>query len=66
MKRSRALYAITIFFVIVIGLLSRRHPDLFPKLLGKSPGDALWAVMVFLGFGFLFPVKPTVMIGLQP
>ena len=64
MNRPRGLYAIAILLVIAIGLLSRRHPGLFPLSLGKYPGDALWAVMIFLGFGFLFPAMPTVRIGL--
>jgi hypothetical protein len=64
MNRHRGLYAIAILLVVVSGLLSRRHPGLFPLSLGKYPGDALWAVMIFLGFGFLFPAMPTVRIGL--
>ena len=64
MKRNRALYAVAILLVIAIGLLSRRHPGLFPQALGKYPGDVLWAMMAFLGFGLLLPAKPTAMIGL--
>ncbi len=33
--------------VIGLGLASRRWP-LFPAVLGNYPGDALWAVLVFL------------------
>ena len=64
MKRNRTLSAIAILLVIVTGLLSRRFPDLFPAALGKYPGDALWAVMIFLGMGFLFPRLPTCYAGL--
>lgn len=45
--------------VIVLGLASRRFPILFPALLGKYPGDALWTVMVFLGWGLLRPRAST-------
>ena len=52
--RSRVAYGIWILVVIALGLLSRRYPEFTPAMLGKSPGDALWALMVFLGVGFLF------------
>jgi len=54
-SRSRALYAILILVVIVAGLASRRYPSLLPAQLGKYPGDALWALMVMLLFGFAKP-----------
>jgi hypothetical protein len=63
-KRNRAVYAIAILLVIAAGLLSRRQPGCFPAALGKYPGDALWAMMVFIGFGILFPTKPTMLIGI--
>lgn len=44
-----------IFVVILVGLASRRYPWLFPEFMGKYPGDALWALMVFLGWGIIFP-----------
>ncbi len=55
MKRQRKLYAVVIVVVIVLGLLSRRFPNALPAMLGKYPGDALWALMIFFGIGFLFP-----------
>jgi hypothetical protein len=63
-KRNRVLHAAAVGLVIVIGLASRRHPGLFPQALGKYPGDALWAMMIFFGLGFLFPAKPVARIGL--
>lgn len=33
--------------------LASRHWDLFPAFLGKYPGDALWALMVYLLIGLL-------------
>lgn len=41
--------------VIFVGLASRSVPELFPVILGKYPGDALWALMVFFGLGFFWP-----------
>ena len=40
--------------VIILGLASRKFP-VFPAALGKYPGDALWAVMVFLGWSLVCP-----------
>ena len=54
MPRSRPIYCVAILLVIALGLLSRRFPQFLPAALGKYPGDALWALMVFLGFGFVF------------
>ena len=48
-----------ILAVIALGLASRRFPFLFPAWLGKYPGDALWAAMVFLGYALLKPTWPT-------
>jgi len=33
--------------------LASRHWDLFPTFFGKYPGDALWALMVYLLIGML-------------
>lgn len=41
--------------VILLGMASRRYPSLFPAVLGKYPGDALWALMVFIGVAFIRP-----------
>jgi Protein of unknown function (DUF2809) len=48
--RHKFWYAIAIFSVIIIGLGSRRYPQL-----GKYPGDALWTIVVFLLLGFALP-----------
>ena len=44
-----------VLVVIVAGLASREFPGLLPASLGKYPGDALWALMVFLLIGFAMP-----------
>ncbi len=48
--RHKFWYAVAIFAVIIIGLGSRRFPQL-----GKYPGDALWTIVVFLLLGFVLP-----------
>lgn len=40
---------------IAAGLASRHFPWLLPSWLGKFPGDALWALMVYLGLAWLAP-----------
>ena len=60
----RPIYFIAILAVITLGLLSRRYPQFLPAALGKYPGDALWALMVFLGLGFWFRRSPTVVVAL--
>lgn len=52
-RRDPVPYLIGIALVIVIGLGTRRYPEFVPDLLGKSPGDALWALMVYLALGLI-------------
>ena len=53
--RNRVWYCLATVGVIAAGLASRRFPSLLPAALGKYPGDALWAVMVYLGWGVVLP-----------
>lgn len=54
-KRNRLLYATFTIIVIILGLSSRMLAFALPDLLNDYLGDALWALMIFTGFGFLFP-----------
>ncbi|BCC29919.1 TPA: DUF2809 domain-containing protein [Bacillus cereus] len=66
-KRNRLLYATFTIIVIILGLSSRKFAFALPELLNDYLGDALWALMIFTGFGFLFPkikTKKLVFIGL--
>lgn len=54
-QRNRLWLAVAIILVIGIGLASRRFPSYFPSTFGSQTGDALWALMVFLGIAFWFP-----------
>lgn len=61
-RRSRPRYALATVLVIGLGLLWRSN--LFPlsDFVAKYGGDALWALMVFLCFGIVFPRTSTVRI----
>jgi hypothetical protein len=63
MKRSRLPYLLCFLGVIVLGLASRRYADRLPSWLAQNAGDALWALMVFVGVGMLFPRWPTARTG---
>ena len=52
-RRLAALAAMVA--TIALGLASRHWPSVLPAFLGKYPGDALWALMVFLGWRALRP-----------
>ena len=54
-KRNRLLYAMFTILVIILGLSSRKFAFALRDLLNDYLGDALWALMIFIGFGFLFP-----------
>lgn len=64
-QRNRWVYAVCVLAVILFGLASRRFPGLFPAALGKYPGDALYALMMFFGLGWLLPRKPTLQVALM-
>src|SRR5687767_5958948 len=63
-KRSRAVYAMAAGLVIGMGLLWRSGLVLLSDFVAKYGGDALWAVVVFLCFGIVFPRSSTVRIAL--
>jgi hypothetical protein len=58
------IYAALALAVVACGLLWRSGMIPLPQWLSNNGGDALWALMVFLGFGFLMPRKTTGMIAL--
>ena len=62
-QRSRPFYAFAAVLVIGIGLLWRSGLLPLPNFIAKYGGDALWAFVVFLSFGFVGPRSPTVRIG---
>jgi hypothetical protein len=52
--RNRPLYAAAGAVVMATGLLWRSHLFPLPVSIAKYGGDAWWALLVFIGFGFLF------------
>lgn len=57
-KRIRWLLVGLGLVVIVLGLASRKYPGLFPAALGNYPGDALWAVTLYLAIALIVPTMP--------
>lgn len=53
--RHRTYLCAAIICSIALGLASRKCPGLFPAALGKYPGDALWAQMVYWLVGICMP-----------
>jgi len=64
LSRNRVLYAGLALAVVACGLLWRSGFIPLPQWLSNNGGDALWALMVFIGFGFLLPRASTLMVAL--
>jgi hypothetical protein len=58
-SRNRLVYALLGLVVIGLGLLSRSNWLPLSAFVAKYSGDALWALLVFLGLGFLFAARST-------
>jgi hypothetical protein len=63
-QRSRPLYAVAVVLVIGNGLLWRSGLLPLPNFIVKYGGDSLWALVVFLCFGFIHPSGPTLRIAI--
>ena len=63
-QRNRLRYLWLIALVIGAGLLWRSGLIPLTSDVAKYGGDALWALMVFLGFGFVFAHSSTVRVAL--
>jgi hypothetical protein len=57
--RNRVLYVVLALFLVAAGLLWRSGVIPLPQWLSNNGGDTLWALMVFVGFGFLLPRAST-------
>ncbi len=53
------LYALLIPLIISLGLASRSKQISLPQFIADYAGDTLWALLVFLLIGFLFPTLST-------
>ena len=56
--RRRGYIAGAVVVIVAVGLASRKWPWLLPAWLGKYPGDALWAAVVYWFVAFLAPSSP--------
>jgi hypothetical protein len=63
-ERNRWLYALLAVAVVAAGLFWRSGLIPLPGWLSNNGGDALWALMVFVGFGFLLPRASTLAVAL--
>ncbi|TYR81276.1 DUF2809 domain-containing protein [Priestia megaterium] len=52
-KRNRFVYTVIMAAVMSLGLLSRKATHILPDFLNAYLGDALWALMIFIGFGIV-------------
>ncbi len=55
MVNRRIIYFFITSITVLLGLASRRYMFIFPTIIAPFIGDALWAMMVYFGFRFLFP-----------
>ena len=63
--RSRWLYAVFMILVAAAGLAWRSAANPVSPFFHKYGGDTLWALLVFLGFGFLFARASTLSVALM-
>jgi len=63
-NRNRYIYILLIGITIAAGLASRRYAHTLPQWAELYMGDALWALMVYFIFGFLFNKKSAMVIAL--
>jgi hypothetical protein len=61
-SRNALIQIFAILLVIAAGLFLRSRFCPFPSWLVKYGGDALWALLVFLGFGLMLPRMGTIRI----
>jgi Protein of unknown function (DUF2809) len=58
------LYALLMPLIISLGLASRSKQIPLPQFIADYAGDALWALLVFLLIGFLFPSLSTLRVAI--
>lgn len=56
-KRVRFYYSIAIMITIVLGLASRIYAYTLPDILSDHAGDALWAIMIYIGIRIIWVHK---------
>ncbi|MBU5286884.1 DUF2809 domain-containing protein [Paraclostridium bifermentans] len=53
--KKRLRYLVITIFIMIVGMLSRKYMNIFPKVIAPFVGDMLWAMMVYFGLRFLIP-----------
>ncbi|MDM8129850.1 DUF2809 domain-containing protein [Paraclostridium benzoelyticum] len=53
--KKRLRYLVITIFIMIMGMLSRKYMNIFPKAIAPFVGDMLWAMMVYFGLRFLIP-----------
>lgn len=53
--KKRLRYLVITIFIMIMGMLSRKYMNIFPKVIAPFVGDMLWAMMVYFGLRFLIP-----------
>ena len=61
--RVRSWYLLAFLVTMAAGLASRKYSVALPSILGKYPGDVLWALMVFFGMGMISSNATTFFLG---
>jgi len=64
LNRNRYVYSLLLIFTIATGLASRHFPAYLPHWVQLYLGDTLWALMVFLLFGFIFRERSTLWVAI--
>ncbi|CAI9395373.1 hypothetical protein BACSP_04056 [Bacillus sp. T2.9-1] len=54
---ERKNYLVAAFFMVALGLFSRRFSNLLPDFISQHAGDMLWSMMIYFGFRFLLGRK---------
>jgi hypothetical protein len=55
MKRNRSFYFVAGCIVVPLALASRQYSASLPEFLKKNSADTLWALMVFIVLGWIYP-----------
>jgi hypothetical protein len=59
LRRHRGIYLLLVCVVIACGLGSRSEIVALSPFFAKYVGNALWALMIFIGLGSVFPSRST-------
>ena len=64
MSRNRKKQVLLVIITMILGLGSRKLPEMFPGFIVHYLGDTLWSLMVFFMIGFIWPRKNSIHVGI--